>query len=200
MSVIRAFIAIEIPAAIHEQLDKITRDLQAQTKTRAIHWVGAKNIHLTLKFLGEVSSTNLELLTKILTGEVAKHPRFEIHVGGLGAFPTIRRPRVIWIGIEAPPRLNALQKGIEAETLRLGYVPEEREFSSHLTLARISHNASPDEIRHTSDVLANYKVGSLGTFKVDTVRLFKSDLLPGGAVYTPLFTTSLKPDDHPANV
>ncbi len=200
MSDIRAFITIEIPSEIHAQLDKITQDLQSQTKARTIHWVPGKNIHLTLKFLGEVSSTNLGILTKILTNEAVKHPHFEIDVDGLGAFPSIQRPRVIWIGIEAPPRLITLQKGIEAETLRLGYAPDEREFSPHLTLARISHNASQDEIRHLSDVLANYQVGSLGTFKVDTVKLFKSDLLPGGTIYTPLFTISLKADDHPINV
>ena len=198
MSVIRAFIAIEIPPAIHAQLDHISQELRSQTKTWAIHWVAVNNIHLTLKFLGEVPSTNLDLLTRSLNREVAKHSTFEINVGGLGAFPSIRRPRVIWIGIEAPSGLYALQKGIDAETLRLGYQTDERGFSPHLTLARLSQNASPDEIRQISEVLMNDKVGRLGTFKAEALRLFKSDLLPSGAVYTPLFTTALNPP--PANV
>jgi RNA 2',3'-cyclic 3'-phosphodiesterase len=200
MSVVRAFIAIEIPPAIHTQLDKISKDLQGQTKTRAIHWVPANNIHLTLKFLGEVSSANLEHVTKIMSGEAARYSPFEIQVGGIGAFPSVRRPRVIWVGIESPPLLKSIQKGLEAETLRLGYVAEERDFSPHLTLARISHNVTPEELRTISEVMVRYKVGNLGAFRVESVRLFKSDLLPGGAVYTPLFTSLLKPDDHRAKV
>jgi 2'-5' RNA ligase len=200
MPVIRAFIAIQIPAVVHEQLDHISKDLQSQTKNRAIHWVAVQNIHLTLKFLGDISSNNLEHLTKILKGEAEKHSPFEIRVEGIGAFPSIRRPRVIWVGIDVPPQLKALQKGVEAEALRLGYLPEERGFSPHLTLARVSPNASPDEIGKISELVANYKVGHLGTFRVDSIVFFKSDLRPGGAVYTPLSTISLKVDRDPAKV
>ncbi|HEY9087085.1 MAG TPA: RNA 2',3'-cyclic phosphodiesterase, partial [Anaerolineaceae bacterium] len=104
---------------------------------------------------------------------------------------SIRRPRVIWVGVEAPPTLAAMQRAIETETVRLGYAAEDRPFSPHLTLGRVAHNASPDEVRKVADTLVSVKVGELGRATVDSVRLFRSDLQPGGAVYTPLFTTYL---------
>lgn len=191
MSVIRSFIAIDLPKPIQDSLDNVSQDLQSRRKTTAVRWVPAKNIHLTLKFLGEVSSNNLEMLVKILYAEIGRHRCFEIKIGGLGAFPSIHRPRVIWIGVEAPPALHSLQHSIEAEAVRLGYAAEERAFSAHLTLGRVSHNASPEEVRQIGEVISELKVGQLGTAVVDKVRLFRSDLEPGGAVYTPLNTIPL---------
>jgi 2'-5' RNA ligase len=191
MTVIRSFIAIDLPKQIQDSLDQISQELQNRRVTKAVRWVPAKNIHLTLKFLGEVSSNNLEILMKILYSEVSRHRCFDIQIGGLGAFPSIRRPRVIWIGVEAPPALLSLQHSIEAEAIRLGYTAEERAFSAHLTLGRVSHNASPEEVRQIGEVLADMKVGQLGTASVDKIRLFRSDLEPGGAVYTPLNTIPL---------
>lgn len=191
MAVIRAFIAIDIPTSIQDRLSEVIAGLQAHDHTRAIRWVAARNIHLTLKFLGEVSHANLELLTKILETEALKHQPFDFTVGGLGAFPSLRRPRVIWVGVQAPPALLTLQRGVEAETIRLGYAAEERPFSPHLTLARISHNATPDHVRQIGEILAGAEVGTLGNVTVEEVRFFRSDLQPGGAVYTSLFSAAL---------
>ncbi len=191
MAVIRSFIAIDLPRQIQESLEKISQDLQSKKPVSAVRWVPAKNIHLTLKFLGEVSSNNLEILTKILAAEVTRHRCFQIKIGGLGAFPSIHRPRVIWVGVEAPPGLMALQRSIETETVRLGYTAEERPFSAHLTLGRVSHNASPKEVRDIGEMLNGIKVGTLGTASVERIRLFRSDLEPGGAIYTPLYTIPL---------
>ncbi len=192
MSVIRAFIAIDLPLPIQQQLAAILDQLR-KPDTNAVRWVPAQNIHLTIKFLGDVSPANLEILTRILKVEVSRYRPFEIKVGGLGAFPSVRRPRVIWIGVEAPPTLQALQRSIETETVHLGYPVEERPFSPHLTLGRVAHNATPDEVRKVADTLVGMKVGDLGTARIDHVRLFRSDLQPGGAVYTPLFTTQMQP-------
>ncbi|HEX2979649.1 MAG TPA: RNA 2',3'-cyclic phosphodiesterase [Anaerolineaceae bacterium] len=193
MPVIRAFIAIDLPTEIQQSLERISTQLQQQCTTTTIRWVPPKNIHLTLKFLGEVSSTNLEMLNKIVQAEAVHHRCFELSIGGLGAFPTLRRPRVIWVGVQAPNNLLALQRSIEAETVRLGYLAEDRPFSAHLTLARISHNATPEEVRKTGDALVTYKVGFLGTVHVERIRLFRSDLKPGGAIYTPLYSAPLMP-------
>lgn len=190
MSVIRAFIAIDLPPHIQQKLGEVLDQLK-QPETRAVRWVPAKNIHLTIKFLGDVSQANLEILTKLLKSEVGRFRPFEVRVGGLGAFPSMRRPRVVWVGVEAPPTLPAMQHSIEAGTVRLGYAAEDRPFSPHLTLGRVAHNASPDEVRSVADVLVGLKVGELGTALVDHVRLFRSDLQPGGAIYTPLYTTRL---------
>ena len=103
-------------------------------------------------------------------------------------------PRVIWIGVQAPEALYNLQSHIEAETHKLGYASEERKFSPHLTLGRVSRNASPIEVRELSDVLNTMKVGQIDTVHVQDIHLFRSDLQPGGAVYTSLFIASLFPE------
>jgi 2'-5' RNA ligase len=191
MPVIRAFIAIQLPISIQTQLDEIARKIQGLAKVKAIRWVQAKNIHLTLKFLGDVSSNNVNLLAQSLNNEISRHQGFEISLSGVGAFPNLRRPRVVWVGIETQARLLALQKGIDAETIRLGYPSEERAFSPHLTLARISQNASPDDVRQVGEALAGLKIGLVGKFYADAVHLYRSDLQPGGAIYTSLNTFAL---------
>lgn len=191
MTVIRAFIAIDLPKPIQDRLADILEQVRTPD-TKAVRWVPAQNIHLTIKFLGDVSPSNLDLLRNLLKVEVSRFRPFEICVGNLGAFPSVRRPRVIWVGVEAPPTLAALQRAIETETVRLGYAVEDRPFSPHLTLGRVAHNATPDDVRKVADILVGLKVGELGRAIIDSVRLFRSDLQPGGAIYTPLYTTYLK--------
>jgi 2'-5' RNA ligase len=193
MSVIRAFIAIEMSPEIRRRLDQVSDELKRRLKDIPVRWVPVENIHLTLKFLGDVSVANLEVLKKILQSEIAGHHPFEMSVGELGAFPSNRRPRVIWVKVQAPAELEAVQRGIETESTRLGYAREERAFSPHLTLGRVSRNASSRDIHRISEVLDSYKVGFLGATRVQTVHLFRSDLQPGGAVYTCLFTVPLSP-------
>lgn len=191
-SVIRAFIAIDLTPEIRQRLDQVTGQLKQHLENVPVRWVPAVNIHLTLKFLGDVSVNNLEMLKKIMLTEVESHHPFEISVGGLGAFPSARHARVVWIGVEAPPDLLAVQHGIEAATARLGYDREERPFSPHLTLGRVSRNATARDAHLLGDVLESMKVGFLGVTKVESVHLFRSDLKPTGSIYTRIFSASLK--------
>lgn len=189
MEAIRAFLAIELPEDVRQQMDAIEKQLQKRagdTARKAVRWVPASNMHLTLKFLGEVSTGNVESLARLVQGEAALHAPFEFTISGLGAFPNIRRPRVIWVGSSAPQELFSLQKAIEAETRKLGYPAEERPFSPHLTLGRISQNAHPDEVAQVARALGEMQVGELGRVRVDRLHLFRSDLHPSGAVYTAL--------------
>lgn len=191
MNVIRAFIAIDLSPEIYNNLVQVIEQLKERLPSAPIRWVPVKNIHLTIKFLGDVSVSNLELLTKILRSEASQHSPFEFSVGDLGAYPSIHRPRVIWVGVESPQELVTLQRGVETETTRLGYAREKREFSPHLTLGRVSRNATSEDVRRISEVLKNCKVGYLGAARVQDVNLYRSDLKPGGAVYTQLFSASL---------
>jgi len=191
MSVIRAFIAIELPPDVLENLAQVSTQLQDQLGERVVRWVPVENIHLTLKFLGDVSVKNLDVLQELITGEAAQHKPMEFSVGGLGAFPKIRRPRVIWVGVEAPGELLALQRSIEARTTHIGYPPDERPFSPHLTIGRVNRSASPEDIRRAGDALSAMPVGFLGAVRVQAVHLFKSDLRPTGAVYSKIFTAPL---------
>jgi 2'-5' RNA ligase len=191
MSVIRAFIAIDLTPEIRSRLDKVAAQFKERLGSVPVRWAPAGNIHLTLKFLGDVSVNNLEMLKKMLAVEVARHHRFELSVGGVGAFPSTRRARVIWAGVEAPQQLFTVQNGIETEMAHLGYAREEREFAAHLTLGRVSRNATPGDARQIGDALEKIKVGFLGAATAREVHLYKSDLHPDGAVYARLFSAPL---------
>jgi 2'-5' RNA ligase len=191
MSVIRAFIAIDLSLDIQHRLDEVVHMYKAQLTNIPIRWVDASNIHLTLKFLGDVSVSNINILTDMIQTEISGHHQFEISVGGSGAFPNIRQPRIIWVGVEAPPELTAIQNGIEATTGRLGYTREERAFSPHLTLGRVSRNATSQEVKAITKALEATRVGFLGATCVEKVHLYRSDLQPNGAVYTQIFSSSL---------
>jgi RNA 2',3'-cyclic 3'-phosphodiesterase len=188
---LRSFIAVEMPVEIQAAISRSTAALQKSLPKPLIRWVATENIHLTLKFLGDVSPTNLESLAEDLKAEAATHAAFSIPVSSLGAFPNARRARVIWIGLEAPPALAALQRGVEAVAARLGYPPEERPFSPHLTIGRVGQNAGSADLQKLRIALEGSTVGPLGTVRVEAVHIFKSDLQPRGSVYTHLFALPL---------
>ena len=189
---LRSFIAVEIPAQIQSAIAHSTSSLRNALSKPLVRWVAEENVHLTLKFLGDVSPANLERLAETLRVEAAAHAVFSMPVGGLGAFPNPRRARIIWIGLETSPALQAIQRGVDAISARLGYPQEERPFSPHLTIGRVGQSVSASDLQHIRTELESTKVGALGTVEVQAIRIFKSDLRPGGSVYTPLYTLPLK--------
>ena len=118
METIRAFIAIELPSQVQKKLGEVINRLK-RAPVESVRWVQPHNIHITLKFLGDVPINQIPILTQVLKDETLRHKPFEISIGGLGAFPNLRKPRVIWVGVEAPPGLARLQAGIETETRRI---------------------------------------------------------------------------------
>ena len=189
---LRSFIAIKLPDEVQQAIARSTAGLQQALPKPLVRWVPPENMHLTLKFFGDVSPANLEQLAEALKAEAAAHPAFSISVGGLGAFPNPRRARILWIGLEAPAGLPALQHALESAAARLGYAPEDRPFSPHLTIGRVGQNVSAADLQKIRTALEATSVGQLGTFQAETVDIFKSDLQPGGSVYTLLFTLPMK--------
>lgn len=192
LSVIRAFFAVDLSPEIQKRLDEVSRQLMAVLGAASLRWVPVKNIHLTLKFLGDVSAANLEILKKILRAEAERVDAFEISVGQVGAFPSASRPRVLWVGVQAPEQLGVLQKCLENEIALVGYPLEERAFSPHLTLARVTRTALPADLRKIRETIEKVQMGFLGINPVDAVHLYQSDLHSDGAVYTRLFSASLR--------
>jgi 2'-5' RNA ligase len=188
MGVIRAFIAVDLSPEVLGRLENVHRQLKQRLPGAFVRWAPVQNIHLTLKFLGDVSEANLKVLYEILKKESEKQVVFEIQVGGLDAFPSINRPRVIWVGVQAPPDLAGVQRAIDIETARLGYTSEERDFSPHLTLGRIARSVSSEETRQIGVTLGSMKVGDLGPSRIQAVHFYRSDLNPQGAVYTKLYS------------
>lgn len=191
MSVIRTFIALALPDSLSGPLTQVSNNLQRVLEGKQVRWVDVPNIHLTMKFLGDVSEKNISMINEIIQNEAASHKQFEISLGGFGVFPNFARPRVIWVGVEAPDELINLQRRIDGETTRLGYMPGQRKFSPHVTLGRVSRNANPKEVRSISGFLRKHKVGFLGAARITEVNLFQSKLGPKGAVYSKMFTAPL---------
>lgn len=192
MSLLRAFIAIELPGSIQLHLEQAIEMLSQKMAGLPIRWLPAGNIHLTLKFLGDISLANLEVLSEMMQKETASHQYFEFSIGGLGAFPSMHHPRVIWTAIEASPVLSNLQASIENSLARLGYVGDDKPFSPHLTLGRISRSATASDVRRIAEHLQHARVGFIGLVQAREVTLFRSDLKPGGAIYTRLFAAPLQ--------
>ncbi len=192
MELLRAFLAAELPSTIQDRIEAATADLHERLGSELIRWVPSRNIHLTLKFLGEVSATNMRLIMDLLTARAAQYDPFEVVVGGFGAYPSARRPRVLWIGLRAPAELAELQRDIEAATARLGYSGEARGFSPHLTIGRVRQNASSVDLQTIRAEIEGIDVANMGTFRVEAIHLFKSDLNPRGSVYTRLHSAPLR--------
>ena len=189
---LRSFIAVEIPAEIQNAIEHAIGSLKSTLPKPLIRWVKPRNVHLTLKFLGDVTPPNLERLVETLKVEIASHEIFSISIGRLGAFPTERRARVIWIGLDAPPDLAALQRRVDAAAAQMGYPKEERPFSPHLTIGRVAQTVSASDLQHIRNALESTKVGILGTVPVQAIHIFKSDIQPGGSVYTHLYALPMK--------
>lgn len=188
---LRAFIAIELPPEIQLRLSELRDELKATMSGLPLRWIPVENIHLTLKFLGDVSATNIETIADILRAECGHYAPMEMSVGELGVFPDLRHPRVVWVGVQFPDELLQLQQRLEVETQRLGYPAEERQFSPHLTLARVQRGASREEQAGIGEKLQVQKLGFLAAAVIDELALIKSELKPSGAVYTRLLIAPL---------
>jgi len=192
MSLLRTFIAVEIPPHVQKKIQQETEPLRKAIGASLVRWVAVQNIHLTLKFLGDVSPASVDILSQMLRTEADSYPAFDMHISEVGSFPSLRRPRVLYIGIQAPAELEALYRGIESACARLGYESETRDFSPHLTLGRVKQDASALDQQKIRRALAETKIDSLGTARVNSVHLYKSDLKPTGSVYTQIFSAPLK--------
>ncbi len=192
MDAIRAFIAIELPEAILAELSQVEARLKPQMPHDTIRWVKADSIHLTLKFLGQVPSDQLDLIISSLRTAAAMHAPIPLEVKDAGCFPNIHRPRVVWVGVhESSHRLHALQRAVENAISPLGYPTEIRDFTPHLTLGRLARDVRPADQKRIGDVVQAANVGSLGKWDVKQVALIKSDLKPSGAEYAVLAHASL---------
>jgi 2'-5' RNA ligase len=190
---IRAFIAVEFSPALREQFAAIIAALSRATPPRAVSWVRAGNIHLTLKFLGDIPQTHVAPISAALKETANPFDPFSFSVSGLGCFPNLKRPRVLWAGIDptGAKTLIELQAAVEKQLATLDYPPEDRPFSPHITLGRVRREARPDEAGKAGEAVRARSRTELGSEFVDAVTLMKSDLRPGGPVYTPLFTATL---------
>ena len=175
---LRCFIAVEIPEAIR---GAIVSSIDSLKKSGAdVKWVSPENIHITLQFLGDTEEARIPLIKGSLDKILLTYSPFYIKIAGVGCFPDVRRPRIIWVGTEeSQPVINLhgdIAKGLE----RLGYQEEERNFTPHLTIGRVKSNRNSGELIRKMDEI---KAASFSGFEVQNITLMKSELKPSGPIY-----------------
>ncbi len=189
---IRSFIAIELPEEVKAGLRRLQTELKLPEQT-FVKWVAPESIHLTLKFLGNISPQKVSEITKVMEQASQGVSPFQLEVTEVGAFPNLRQPRVLWVGIRGEvDKLIAWQQRIDNGLIPLGFIKEKRAFTPHLTLARLREGCSPGDRRDFGELVVKTPIEASYKFKVTSLSLMRSQLLPGGAVYSRLAEVKLK--------
>jgi len=185
---IRTFIAVELPQEIQDRLQQLQDDLGASMPD--VRWTKRGNVHLTLKFFGDVQVSRIGAISEALKDIARQFSPFTMNLAGIGAFPNSRKPRIVWVGIEkGAGSLIEIANLIEASMGKLGFPREGRPFRPHLTVGRIRHLTNPAAM---TEALERSEVGELGEFIVERICLIKSQLDPAGSIYTTLAEAPLK--------
>lgn len=184
----RLFIAIELPFQVQIELSKVQRTLAPLRAVRRTHF---KLIHLTLQFLGDTPADSVPKLSAAMTKNTAAVPQFSLSLAKVGAFPNLKRPRIIWAGIEANPALITLHRTVTAATTSVGIPPDKKPFNPHLTIGRVKNYARGSDYRTIADTLSRANIGKIATFQVEHIALIRSQLTKQGPIYTPLHTVEL---------
>lgn len=192
MEKIRAFIAIELPDPVKDSLSSL-EDRLRPAEHPYVKWVDPQGIHLTLKFLGNIAPDQVPRIIEAITSASQGTSPIELQIGGLGAFPNLQRPRVIWVAVTGEvERLIALQQGIDQALMPLGFAIEKRPFSPHLTLGRLRERASPGERNSIGKLVMATESEGGPAQEVKQISLMRSTLTPSGAIYSRLASIELK--------
>jgi RNA 2',3'-cyclic 3'-phosphodiesterase len=189
---LRAFVAVESPTPLREALRAVQSELVGLGVR--VRWTAPERIHLTLKFLGEVPVGHVASLAQALTAAARGHAPFALDAAGLGVFPGLRRPRVIWVGLADRGGLLArLQADVEKRLAALGFPAETQRFRGHLTVGRFREGSPPGPL---AEALARWAGRAVGCLEVREIVLFQSLLRPEGPEYTPLARAPLAAPGH----
>jgi len=174
----RCFIAIDIGEDVKMALSALQGELKGCNAD--IRWVRPENIHLTLKFLGNVEEGMLDLIKASLGDICSRYSRFKLEARGMGLFPDRRRPRVLWVDIGGDGSLKGLQHDIEEAMVAIGFKEEDRGFTPHLTIGRLRSRTG---FKMLYDKMQSYMDKHFGVFDVRSIFLMESILRPSGAEY-----------------
>lgn len=184
MSSVRAFLAAPIPPQVKAAIGQLQKRLGTQSPD--IRWTKPDNLHLTMHFFGDVSEETLEKIrVSMLSVKGCQRP-FQVDIKGLGAFPSLQRPRVVWLGLAPTTRLRQLHHDIQQSLQDVGITPETRAYSPHLTIGRVRKEAV--DLSEQSVTLSDTTMGHL---LIDRMVLYESRLRPGGARHIPLSEVTL---------
>lgn len=183
MNVWRIFCAVELPAEVRARFEEHIARLRKELPDASASWSRVENIHLTVKFFGNVEVGRIPRISAAATHTVEQFPKFEIEVGRTGVFPRLSRPQVLWIGINDPSgSLSALQKSFETECAAAGFDKEGRAYHPHLTIARLR---KPESARRLADAHLNMNFEPIAV-QLNELIVFRSELSSKGSRYTAL--------------
>jgi 2'-5' RNA ligase len=184
----RIFIAVELNSEVKNKINEVVSSIK--NYNLPVKWVEKDNLHITLKFLGEVKENKINDLTKLLKNEVEKNNRFTLKVEGLGAFPNNKKPRVIWVGTtDGKDKICDIAQKLEESLPKNGFgKKEEKPFSSHITIGRVKEVGKLSDF---STVLPKLDNLSFGVVEVNSINLMKSALTPKGPIYEVVAKISL---------
>ena len=184
---IRAFIALDLPAGVKTALAKVQQELKI-FKLKA-KWVDFGGLHITLKFLGNIPPNRVIEISALIDEVGRRHPAFNITLDQIGAFPKIDYPRVIWVGVtQGREKIAAIAQNLESILEKIGLAREKRAFHAHVTLGRLK---SPQARTGLKEGVVKLQDSINLSLPVDKITLFKSTLSPAGAEYTPLHQAKL---------
>ena len=184
---IRTFVAIELPLEARDELVSVQAELKKSGAD--VKWVEPENIHLSLRFIGDVEPDKAEEIKELVAGTTAASKAFELTMKGTGVFPDLGHPRVIWAGVDrGAGESTRLAADLEAGLQAIGIAGEERKFHPHITLGRVRSQRNSDKLRKLVET-TGFEAGSI--IKVECLILFMSRLTPQGPVYTPLFKAKM---------
>lgn len=189
---IRAFVGVRIDLKMAQRISEVQSQLKRSLA--GIRWVAQENLHFTLKFLGAVEEEKITPIIKAVERVIRPAQPFSLTAGGIGVFPDIRRPRVLWVGLEAQG-LQALAQGVEAALEPLGFAPGKRDFMPHLTIGRWRNFTA--QAQRLKEEIDRWKDQGFGESTVEEVVFFQSILKPNGAVYSPLQVIPLSTQADP---
>ena len=194
MALIRCFIAIELPGELKKELAELITLLKRRSPS-IMRWVDPQGIHITLKFLGEVSEELIVEIESAMDESVKGVHPFQLEIGGTGAFPNMNRPELIWVGVKGEmEKLVALHTKIEDNMELLGFPKEKRPYSPHLTLGRVRNEAPDFDRQRLGKLISSSTFTSLVPMKVTAIHLIRSQLTQPGPIYTVLKTAKLMGD------
>lgn len=189
---VRCFIAIHLTPELKSLLVQVGEQIETRIPPRTVRWVKPGAIHLTLVFLGDTPTVKLDAIQKVMTTAAAAVSPITFSAVGLGCFPNPRRPRVVWVGIDEPAgQLRQLKRALDQALEPLGFPPEKRSFSPHLTLGRVNKRAGRKQVQQLGQVIEKATLKELAQITVQDVHLIRSDLRPDGPLYTLLAKASL---------
>lgn len=183
---IRSFFAIPLSTKINDRIFVEMSKVKNLISGAPIKWVEPQNLHLTIKFLGNSTNKDIQTIADRLQKEIQFFKDFQLSFHSFGAFPTIKNPKVIWVGCDANEPLQRIFMIIENICSNFNIPYEERPFSPHITLGRVKNHFTKEESLAFSKIISQIRTLDFGTQEVKGFSLLRSDLKPTGPIYTPI--------------